>query len=329
MKNYEANYFDSNLFFSTFVKMNIEAFYRYKSGIYCISNTINSDCYIGSSKDVYNRLHTHKCLLKNNKHKNKHLQSAFNKYKIQNFNLKLIEECSLECLLEREQYYIDTLKPKYNKNNKVTEVYIHKWTDEERIQASEKQKAVYQNQKINPSWKKIFVYDLNGNFIKMYEGITLFAKEVNAVPRSISRALKYWTGVYKQFQLRYENDSRPISKYKRTNTRKGKIQKTSNEKKKIIKFYLETKCRLKTSDAFKVKLSWLNKFLKNNNINIIDKICGRKDNIKVNNTEFEKIKEMYSKGMSQKKIAQIYNVNQSVISRIINNNQRHKSQKGG
>lgn len=79
-------------------------------GIYKISNIITNKLYIGSSSFVQARLRQHKSHLLLNKHCNKHLQSSFNKYGLENFNFELIEECILENVIVREQYYIDTLE---------------------------------------------------------------------------------------------------------------------------------------------------------------------------------------------------------------------------
>jgi len=50
------------------------------SGIYKILNTVNNKFYIGSAVNLNSRFRTHKANLINNKHPNKHLQAAFNKY---------------------------------------------------------------------------------------------------------------------------------------------------------------------------------------------------------------------------------------------------------
>ena len=49
-------------------------------GIYCITNTVNGKKYIGQSWDVHARMLRHQSELRDNKHCNKHLQSAWNKY---------------------------------------------------------------------------------------------------------------------------------------------------------------------------------------------------------------------------------------------------------
>ena len=79
-------------------------------GIYCIENLINNKKYFGQSVDLKDRLRGHKSKLKHNKHKNRHLQFAVNKYGIDNFKFYIIEECSIGCLDERERYYISLYK---------------------------------------------------------------------------------------------------------------------------------------------------------------------------------------------------------------------------
>lgn len=72
--------------------------------------------YIGSTKKkVETRVKEHLNLLKKNKHFNIIVQSAYNKYG--EFTVKTIEEVNytdIDEIKEREQYYLDTLKPVYN-----------------------------------------------------------------------------------------------------------------------------------------------------------------------------------------------------------------------
>lgn len=83
-------------------------------GIYKIINILNNKIYVGSSINVTSRIRYHFNDLKAKRHANKHLQNAYNKYGKEIFTWILIERCKKEELLVREQYYIDTLKPKYN-----------------------------------------------------------------------------------------------------------------------------------------------------------------------------------------------------------------------
>ena len=75
-------------------------------GIYLIRNKIDNKVYIGQSVDLKRRIQTHKCKLKNNKHRNIYLQNSFNKYGGKNFEFIIIEECLGKELDKKEQYWI-------------------------------------------------------------------------------------------------------------------------------------------------------------------------------------------------------------------------------
>ena len=53
-------------------------------------------------------------MLRANKHSNVILQSSYNKYGQDAFEYAILEECSVERLLEREQYYLNTIPNLYN-----------------------------------------------------------------------------------------------------------------------------------------------------------------------------------------------------------------------
>lgn len=84
------------------------------SGIYQIKNKINRKSYIGSSVRLNKRWKRHLTDLKCNVHHSLALQRAFHKYGSDNFEFNILENCEETVLLEREQYYLDTLKPEYN-----------------------------------------------------------------------------------------------------------------------------------------------------------------------------------------------------------------------
>ena len=85
-----------------------------KSGIYEIVCLVTNDRYIGSAIDIKRRWREHKSYLNRNLNFCPHLQKAWNKYGESNFIFSIIEEVDVDLLIEREQYYIDTEKPKYN-----------------------------------------------------------------------------------------------------------------------------------------------------------------------------------------------------------------------
>lgn len=80
------------------------------SGVYKIVNLINNKFYVGSAVNLYDRYYSHKASLKKGRHKNSHLQNAFNKYGEENFKFIVLEECEIKDILIREQYYKDLYK---------------------------------------------------------------------------------------------------------------------------------------------------------------------------------------------------------------------------
>jgi len=85
-----------------------------ESGIYKIVNITNNKFYIGSSKNLKKRWCQHKSDLNRNAHHSLILQRAWSKYGENSFEFNIIEICEESKLFEKEQKYIDTLKPKYN-----------------------------------------------------------------------------------------------------------------------------------------------------------------------------------------------------------------------
>jgi len=87
-------------------------------GIYYILNIINGDLYIGSAKCIHRRCGNHISTANRGKHRNPKLQSAFNKYGMDNFEFGVI--CytininTEQELQDIEQKWIDFYKPKYN-----------------------------------------------------------------------------------------------------------------------------------------------------------------------------------------------------------------------
>lgn len=88
--------------------------------VYRIANKVNGKLYVGSTSDFARRRSQHLFRLRDGKHHSKHLQSAFDLYGEDSFGFEVIEECDDECVVEREQFWIDTLgvtdpKVGYNK----------------------------------------------------------------------------------------------------------------------------------------------------------------------------------------------------------------------
>lgn len=79
------------------------------TGIYKITNTINNKVYIGQSINIEKRFGEHKRNAFNPKTHTYYypLYCAIRKYHIDNFTFEVLEECSVEELTTREQYWID------------------------------------------------------------------------------------------------------------------------------------------------------------------------------------------------------------------------------
>ena len=82
------------------------------SGVYKITNKLTGDFYIGSSKNIKQRWYRHKCSSSWKRLPNSKLYKAMAEFGLDIFLFNIIEET--DNLREREQYWIDQLKPSYN-----------------------------------------------------------------------------------------------------------------------------------------------------------------------------------------------------------------------
>jgi capsid portal protein len=80
------------------------------SGIYLIKNTVNNKIYIGSSINLINRNYKHFWMLRKGIHDNNHLQNSYNKHGESSFIFEVLEHCSSEELILKENYYISKYK---------------------------------------------------------------------------------------------------------------------------------------------------------------------------------------------------------------------------
>jgi len=84
------------------------------SGIYEIVCTANGKRYIGSAVCLRARKIRHLREMRGNKHRNPHLQSAFNLYGESVFEFRVIELCDISILKDREQFFLDTERLGFN-----------------------------------------------------------------------------------------------------------------------------------------------------------------------------------------------------------------------
>jgi group I intron endonuclease len=88
-----------------------------KIGVYRLTCNKNGKIYIGSSVNLSRRFshyYSNKTMLNKLKVSKSFIYSALLKHGHVNFSLEILEYCEKDVLIEREQYYMDLLKPEYN-----------------------------------------------------------------------------------------------------------------------------------------------------------------------------------------------------------------------
>ena len=144
------------------------------SGVYKITNTVTKDFYIGSSKDVKHRLANHKCLSKWNEHPNNPMYIDMKKYGVEKFEFEILEEVESEHLKEKEQQFIETLKPTYN-SNRANGWDIERYKKEYGKEYHRKYDKEYKNQLCSYNGETLTINALSQRFSKA--GITHSTKE--------------------------------------------------------------------------------------------------------------------------------------------------------
>lgn len=113
-----------------------------ESGIYEIVNQVNGKRYVGSAISFKRRWMYHRRDLRAGRHHSKYLQDSWNRHGEDSFRFSIIEPVDeFSMLIEREQFYIDTLKPEYNCRPTAGSNLGHKWTDEQRSRRSDQLKG--------------------------------------------------------------------------------------------------------------------------------------------------------------------------------------------
>lgn len=103
-----------------------------KNVIYKIGNTVNEKIYIGSTEKFSIRKNQHNHHLKKGTHHSAILQRHVNKYGFDSIYFEIIESGVIN-LIEREQFYIDTLNPYFNIRRIAESMKGTKRNDEQKI----------------------------------------------------------------------------------------------------------------------------------------------------------------------------------------------------
>ncbi len=156
--------------------------------VYLIINLINNKKYIGSTCNYARRKREHLWMLRNNKHKNPHLQLAYNKYGEDNFIFSVLEKIEdNRTIYEVEQLYLD----KYKTYNKKIGYNICR---EATSPNNEKSKKV------------IYQYSKEGIKLNTYNSIIEAANVLNCNYSGISNAASGKTRTAKGYVWIFEND---------------------------------------------------------------------------------------------------------------------------
>lgn len=134
-RNYhtDSNNRPSNLIIpvKVYAKADVSKFYiisenKKKSGVYRWINLLTGKSYVGSSVNLRKRFYDYYNLSHLEKRKNNSIiYSTLLKNGYSNFKLEILEYCDRLIVRERENYYINLLKPEYNILNNEGVGYIH------------------------------------------------------------------------------------------------------------------------------------------------------------------------------------------------------------
>lgn len=108
------------------------------AGVYRITCKKSRRSYVGSSKNVAARWKRHGYELKAGKHHSRHLQRAWDKHGKEAFEFVVLEVVTDQPLHEREQHYMDKLKPAFNNTPVAGPPVVHSAASRAKISAAAK-----------------------------------------------------------------------------------------------------------------------------------------------------------------------------------------------
>lgn len=170
-------------------KLQILAENKGKSGVYLIRNLKNNKFYVGSSLDIRRRFKEYfnvNHLLRRGKLP---ICAALSKYGYSLFSVEIIEYCDISILLEREQFYLNLLKPQYNilKIAGSLTGYLHSEETKNKLSDIFKGNVNSQNQ---PNAISVAVIDLETGKTTQYASARKAAEDLNISNSTVMRRLR-------------------------------------------------------------------------------------------------------------------------------------------
>lgn len=169
----------------------------YIPGVYLIVNLQNGKKYVGSSVNMYKRYIRHFWDLKNGKHRNTHLQRAYDKYGEENFTFVALCDCEKEDLRIFEQCMIRKLNPEYN-IIKVIENHLSSWSLGKKLSEEHKHKlSLAKKNKPNTDGKKFVgmnVKSPKGEVLEIEPCLSVFCKKHGLDNSTMSKILRKISG---------------------------------------------------------------------------------------------------------------------------------------
>jgi len=144
-----------------------------KSGVYKITNIATNEYYVGSSRNIGKRFYRYFSInyLKNKTERhNSRIYTAILDNGYNKFTIEILEYCDTNILLNREQYYLDILKPKYNIALKAGSLFGFKHSPETKLKFKNRE---------NNTGHPVIIINKENNSRKEYPSVRAAAKYLN------------------------------------------------------------------------------------------------------------------------------------------------------
>lgn len=180
---------------------------RKKSGIYKLS--AGGHIYVGSSKNLYDRLMEHRHDLLYHEHSNDFLQKVSDKYGVQNIEVEILEFCDPSIRIDREREWIKKCSADMNLQDPVTRTLSKE--SREKLSKSVRKGLAEGKYKTKFDFEEIECYDYFGNLIRVFKNKEVAAKILNVSKSEVQRiAGGYRKGIhYMGIRLRYKSSAVP------------------------------------------------------------------------------------------------------------------------